>query len=62
MADGVDRSEDRERERERDRGQLGAAERVVAGQEERQRDGSRANEDEDRRADRLGGQLLRQGR
>ena len=62
VADRVDGGEDREGEGERDRRQLGAAERVAAGQEHRQRHGARADEHQDRGADRLGGQLLGQGR
>ena len=60
VTDGVDGGEDREREGERDRRQLRAAERVVAGQQERQRHGPRADEHEDRGSDRLCGQLLGQ--
>src|SRR5207248_9537826 len=56
VADRVDGREDRKRKGERDRAELSAAERVVAGQEDRQRHGARTDEHEDRRADDLGDQ------
>src|SRR4029078_12038735 len=55
---GITRRAYRARARERDRRELRAPERVLAGEEHRERDRARPDEDEDRGADRLGGQLL----
>src|SRR6266540_6168450 len=62
VADGIDGGEDRDGERERDRGQLGAAEWIVAGQEDGERHGARADEHEDRGAESLRAELLGEGR